>query len=532
MLVTGLSGESYEVDSEPFYAAGSRAVQYLCRDPRGQQRLYKLFRTPANPTEFEWARQAMLFGRQTVLAGEAAGGSTGNPAEAVNWPIDLVQNEGTPPGVVLPLIPMDYLQPDGRPRTFDQLWAGQVVAAEFRTALATRLCEIVRVLEERGLVHGDLSPKNVLFHASAPLAYVIDTAGLRPADAAYDRYKDRYDLAMLVYRTLFLGQPSAGYPADLDPRLRALFDRAFGNGGFGPDARPSAQEWFDTLRAVPVSSPAMPTVALTAPAASPTGWSNPQQPLAYSPAPQSNSTNTALKVILGALLVVLVIAIAVGAVVLSGKSSDNNASPTSTTTAATTTTTAPPTTTTAGNDTSTLNSQATDKTPFTADALLPVTFTDSNNVTFTRTSYGAKDTCVSSNMSQNVKTALQNNNCQRLMTGVYLDTAQQIQVSIEVFAFNSDTDSDAVYSTLKGQDQTWDIWCPTDGVGASVCKANKDTWLAAAYSSWGRQQYRYLFESYALYVNLSTDTSLNPNLDAPAHKVIQVVGPCNYSKTC
>ncbi|MFE3190135.1 hypothetical protein ACFXHA_14075 [Nocardia sp. NPDC059240] len=579
VVVAGLSGESYDVDAEPFYAAGTRSVQYLCRDPRGQQRLYKMFRTPAtSPNDIERARQVMLIGRQTVVNAEAAG-ATGQPAEAINWPIDVIVHDGMLAGVVLPLIPMDYLLPDGRPRTLDQLWSTpSQTASYFRAGLAVRLCDIVRVLEERQLVHGDLSPRNVLSHASAPLAYVIDTAGLMPADAAYDRYKDRYDLATLIYRTLFLDagtaapgmpwQPGAGFPADLDPRLRALFDRAFGNGGFGPDARPSAAEWDDTLRATyltpdgtnyvpetlavldrhtgrlpmggPQSAPAMPTVAMTSPQA----WTGatPQQPVGYSTGPQQYSTgpqyldapppgnsNTGLKVILGVLLVVLVIAISVGAVVLTGKHSKNDAIVTSTvTTPPTTTTTVPPTTTPA-LDKSTLNQQATDKTPFTADALLPSTFTDSKGVVFTRTSSGAKD-CIASNMSQNVKTALQNNKCQQMMTGVYFNPDQTILLSIEVFTFPSDTESSAVYTGLKGANQTWDVWCPTDGVGASVCKANLDTMFAATYSSWGRQQYRYLYESYALYVNLVQDSSLEPNLDAPAHTIINNVGPDNYWK--
>ncbi|AYF77609.1 hypothetical protein D7D52_31615 [Nocardia yunnanensis] len=567
VVVAGLSGESYDVDNEPFYAAGSRSVQYLCRDPQGRQRLYKILRTPVTaPDAIERARQLMLIGRQTVLNLDAGG--TGHAAEAVNWPIDLVVHDGVLAGTVLPLIPMDYLLPDGRPRTLDQLWAapGQS-AAYFRAGLAIRLADIVRALEERQLIHGELTAKNVLWQQAAPLAYVIDTGGLTPVDAAYDRYKDRHDLAALLSGILFLdgGMAAPGMaprgpmlPADLDPRLRALFDRAFGAGGFGPDARPSAAEWSDALRAVyltpdgtnylpeplavldrhtgqhPASAPALPTVAMTAPtgwppATQPVGYASGPQPL-YSPAPQPGNSNTALKVILGALLVVLVIALAVGAVVLTRKDSKNDAGGSTTTTIATTTTTSPPTSTSAKFDVGTLNQQTTDKTPFTADALLPPTFTDSKNVVYTRTSSGAKD-CISSNMSQNVKTALQNNNCQQMMTGVYLDPSQTILVSIEVFAFPSNTQSDAVYSGLKGQNQTWDVWCPTDGTGASVCKADLTTMFAATYSSWGRQQYRYLYESYALYINLTQDASLEPNLDAAAHTCVQSVGPDNYWKT-
>ncbi|WP_157514152.1 hypothetical protein [Nocardia concava] len=565
VFVAGMSGESYDVDAEPFYAAGSRSVQYLCRDPRGQQRLYKQFRTPVtSPDGIEWARQAMLLGRQTVAN---TGGSTANAAEAVNWPIDLIVHDGVLAGVILPLIPMDYLLPDGRPRTLDQLWSGVPgqTATYFRAGLGIRLCDIVRVLEDRHLVHGDLSAKNVLWHATVPLAYVIDTAGLQPVEAAYDRYKDRYDLAALLYRTLFLDagagpgapwQPTRGYPADLDPRLRALFDRAFGNGGFGPDARPSASEWADTLRAAyltpdganyisehlavldrftgqrPASAPALPTVAFgqsTAPGP-PTGWSQPQ-PLVYSqaPQPQSGDSNTALKVILGVLLVVLVIALGVGAVVLTRGDSENTAKTTTTTTVPPTTTTAPPTTTTAAFDKSTLNQQATDKTPFTTEAMLPQNFTDSKNVLFTRRSSGVKD-CTTTNMSQNVKTALGDNKCQGMVTGTYISQDDKILVSVEVFAFPSNTEAENLYNGLKGANQTWDVWCPTQGVGSSVCQADYDTLFGATYSSWGRQQYRYVYESYGVYINLAKDSALEPNLDAPAHTSIQVVGPDNYWK--
>ncbi|MFE3987971.1 hypothetical protein ACFXPR_26085 [Nocardia tengchongensis] len=546
VVVTGLSGESYDVDGEPFYAAGSRSVQYLCRDPRGQQRLYKLYRTPVTaPDAIEWARQAMLFGRQTMAAADAAGGSTGAAAEAVNWPIDLIQHDSSLIGTVLPLIPIDYLQPDGRPRTLDQLWAapGQT-APYFRAGLAIRLSDIIRALEDRQLVHGDLTPKNVLWQATAPLAYVIDTAGLAPADRVRDRYRDRYDLATLVYRTLLpdtAGPPGVPWeagvaPASLDPRVRALFDRAFGNGGFGPDARPSAAEWGDVLRVVygAASGPAVPTVGFAPPAtpAAPAGWSGPQPLVSYQPAPQPDSSNTALKVILGVLLVVLVIAIGVGVVVLSGKNDGKSkaaGTTTTTTTATTTTTTAPPTSTTVAFDKSTLNQQATDKTPFTADAMLPQSFTDSKGVVFTRRSTGVKD-CVAANMSQNVKTALQTNKCQQMVTGTYIDQSDKILTSLEVFAFPSNTEAEAIYNGLKGQNQTWDVWCPTQGVGASVCQSNLDTLWAATYSSWGRQQYRYLYEAYSLYISLAVDTSLAPNLDAPSRTLLQLVGPDNYWK--
>ncbi|MFE5287464.1 hypothetical protein ACFRAQ_21070 [Nocardia sp. NPDC056611] len=545
VVVTGLSGESYDVDGEPFYAAGARSVQYLCRDPRGHQRLYKLYRNPVTaPDAIEWARQAMLFGRQTVLA--ATGGSSG-AAEAVNWPIDLVQHDTALIGAVLPLIPMDYLQPDGRPRTLDHLWAAPGQTTPYlRAGLAVRLCEIVRVLEERQLIHGDLSAANVLWQPAAPLAYLIDTAGLMPADRAHDRYKDRYDLAALLYRTLLpdsAGPPGApwqpgGVPADLDPRVRALFDRAFGNGGFGPDARPSAQEWGDTLRTVYLTQAGFgsSTAPLPPTHTSPTGWSAPQPLVTYHGAPPSNSTNTALKVILGVLLVVLVISIGVGVVVLSGddKTTDGAKGSSITTTAPTTTTstTAPSTSGTLGTsgvDKATLNQQGTDKTPFTADALLPSSFTDSKGVVFTRRSSGVKD-CVASNMSQNVKTALQANKCVQMVTGTYIDKSDKLMTSLEVFAFPSSTEAEAIYTSLKGQKQTWDVWCPTQGIGASVCQSDLDTLWAATYSSWGRWQYRYLYEAYSLSIDLAVDASLQPSLDAPSRTVLQLVGPDNYWK--
>ncbi|MGW4356575.1 hypothetical protein ACWELJ_31265 [Nocardia sp. NPDC004582] len=544
VVVTGLSGESYDVDGEPFHAAGARSVQYLCRDPRGQQRLYKLYRNPVTaPDAIEWARQAMLFGRQTGLAAAA-----GSAAEAVNWPIDLVQHDAALIGAILPLIPRDYLQPDGRPRTLDQLWAAPGQTTPYlRAGLAVRLCEIVRVLEERQLIHGDLAAENVLWQPAAPLVYLIDTAGLLPADRAHDRFKDRYDLAALLYRTLLpdsAGPPGApwqpgGVPADLDPRVRALFDRAFGNGGFGPDARPSAQEWGDTLRAVYLTQAGFGTSAASLPPTptSPTGWSAPHPLVTYHGAPQPDSTNTALKVILGVLLVVLVIAIGVGVVVLSGDDkTGNTATGSSTTTTAPPTTTAPTTTTavptasgTPELDKTTLNQQGTDKTPFTADALLPSSFTDSKGVVFTRRSSGVKD-CIASNMSQNVKTALQDNKCVQMVTGTYIDKSDKLMTSLEVFAFPSSTEAEAIYTSLKGQKQIWDVWCPTQGVGSSVCQSDLDTLWAATHSSWSRWQYRYLYEAYSLSIDLKVDASLEPSLDAPSRTILQLAGPDNYWK--
>lgn len=576
VVVAGLSGESYNVDAEPFYAAGSRSVQYLCRDPRGQQRLYKLYRTPVgSPEAIEWARQAMVLGRDSVLTAEAGGSTGAGAAEAIGWPLDLILHEGLLIGAILPLIPLDFLQPDGRPRTFDLLWGAAPQAAYFRVGLMIRLCDIVRVLDERGLVHGDLSPKNVLWHGTAPLAYVINTAGIAAAEAVPDRFKDRYDLASLLWRGLFPGagpQPGSVIPAELDARVSALFDRAF-NPVFTADARPSPYEWAEALRAAFLTPDgatylpealavldrhaagfaAAPTVAITPTGGMPptsgipqqslpptvgmtvgsqTGWSNPQQPLVYQTAPQGNS-NTALKVVLASLVAVLLIAVVVGVVVL-GRNSGNDHSTASgtstTTTSAPGKSTTPPAPSTPTFDKGTLNQSGTDKTPFTADALLPQTFTDSKNVAYTLRSSGSKP-CVSSNMSQNVKDALNSNSCQNMMTGVYIDQSDKILLSIEVLAFPSQNQATTVYNGLKGQNQTWDIWCPTNGTGSSVCQAPTKTMFAATYSSWGQQEYRYLYESYALYINLTQDTSVTDWLEAPAKGILDVVGPDNYWHT-
>lgn len=469
----------------------------------------------------------------------------------------MVVQGGTLVGVVLPAGPGDFVVSDGSPLTFDRLYleVENPPDAYLRVAVLIRACEIVEMLDERVLVYGE-----------------------------------RFGLAVLIYQGLFLApdappsgdeiwQPSSGIPEDLDPHLRTLLDRALG----GPQIRPSAGEWRAGLREVfltadgafyrqdsmvvldwhtqqfrtagaapPVgqvvpmtpAAPAPPTAPMAAgipaPAAAPVGAAftppPPSWPAAPSyipptgpvppnrPAPSNNS---------GALLAGILVAVAalvavVSLVALNMRDTDevNTAStsrsysydPTTSSYAHYTPTTTPP------FDWNSLGNAVTDKTPFTSNALLPQSFRDSKNVEYTLRAGGVKD-CITRDMSQNVKNILTHYNCSEMIAGSYIDQSNQILVSVNVMAFPTTAEADSLYETMKGQTQDWAVWCPQEGAGASVC----DSYVGyATRSGWGAKNYRYVFKSTALYINLTQDTDIRDWLDAASSAVVSEVGPENF----
>lgn len=278
--LTGESGVAYQVDDAPFNVPDGRARLHQCRDGAGRERVIKLYPAPiTDPQAAARIRTAAERSAVVVAEAEAAGTVGETPETTINLPIDVLADGPGVIGVVLPAIPRAFLY-DGRPRTFDELSpaSARPPDAAFRVGLMIRVGEIFAVLEETGPVHGDVSPQNVLWRPDQPDAYLINWNGLRPAgpggDAgsqdyadprliaqqipAPDAYSDRYGLAVLMYHCLLLNpdaplqdghtwNPAAAVPGDLDPRLRSLFDRAFGD-PYATDARPAAGEWRDALR--------------------------------------------------------------------------------------------------------------------------------------------------------------------------------------------------------------------------------------------------------------------------------------------
>ncbi|WP_157573696.1 hypothetical protein [Nocardia jejuensis] len=175
-------------------------------------------------------------------------------------------------------------------------------------------------------------------------------------------------------------------------------------------------------------------------------------------------------------------------------------------------------------DWSALNTAATDRTPFTADALLPHSFQDAKNVEYTLRAGGVQD-CLTGTMSENVKTILDTYRCTNMVSGSYIDRSDQILVSVDVYAFPASATAASFYESMKGQPQDWPIWCPKDGAGASVC----DTYTGyATRSAAGSTSYRYVYKSTALYINLTRDTSITEWLDAAARAAADKAGPQNY----
>lgn len=535
LSVMGASGDIYDIARDAAEPGGAGSTLYRCRDRQGRERLYKLFAAPITDVGMiEWVTRAADFGREIVLAAEQRVGSSGAAASSMTWPIDVVVQGGALVGVVLPAGPGDFVLADGSPLTFDRLYleVESPPDAYLRVAVLIRACEIVEMLDERVLV-----------------------------------YSERFGLALLIYQGLFLApdappsgddawQPASGIPEDLDPHLRTLLDRALG----GPQIRPSAGEWRAGLREVFLTpdgafyrqdsmvvldwhtqqfrkaGPAPTTAGIPAPATAPFVPPPPSWPAAPTYIPPTNPvppnrpvpSNNSGAWLAGILVAVAALVAVVSLVALNIRDTDEVSTasssspyaydPTTSSYAHYTPTTTPP------FDWNSLGNAATDKTPFTSNALLPQSFRDSKNVEYTLRAGGVKD-CITRDMSQNVKNILTQYHCSEMIAGSYIDQSNQILVSVNVMAFPTTAEADSLYETMKGQTQDWAVWCPQEGAGASVC----DSYVGyATRSGWGAKNYRYVFKSTALYINLTQDTDIRDWLDAASSAVVSEVGPENY----
>ncbi|MCP9624401.1 hypothetical protein FOH10_18345 [Nocardia otitidiscaviarum] len=281
--MTGTSGDVYFVAGDPYGTAGGRSRLFRCRDRHGRERVYKLYGTAVTDAHaIGWAARAAHFGREIVLPAERRGGVAATPESSIGWPLDLVRRDEDLLGAILPLTPGEFLEPDGSPLTLHRLClAGQQPPdAYYRVAVAIRICEIATALEERDLVHGALFPRNLLWSRFQPHVYLLECDGLRYGRVAApegillekwcdprlltgavpgpDRFSDRFGVAALLYRCLFLAtevpararggwRGPSRFPSELDARLRVLFDRAFSD-PTATDDRPRASEWLDALQ--------------------------------------------------------------------------------------------------------------------------------------------------------------------------------------------------------------------------------------------------------------------------------------------
>ncbi|MFG2784422.1 hypothetical protein ACGFY7_42175 [Streptomyces prunicolor] len=298
-IVTSRLGRRYQVEPRPFNTDGGQGLLYHCTDQDGVKRVFKEYKAPESASsEVHRLHQLALLGRDAVHRAENGGnratrGGLATTAESsINWPIDVIHGRnGAVEAVILPLIPQSFMftDSDGKqaPRTLDFLYLARAEPpppeARVRLGVLLRVCDIFKQLEDLKLTHGDLSAKNLVWREQDTHAYLIDCDGLTswstPAThgvatqewtdprriagviPAHDRFSDRFALALVLYRGLFLnpGGPRwpqgpkkggwikpSGFPDRLDPALRQMFSRALDD-PYSTGTRPSAAEWHGAL---------------------------------------------------------------------------------------------------------------------------------------------------------------------------------------------------------------------------------------------------------------------------------------------
>jgi hypothetical protein len=197
----------------------------------------------------------------------------------------------------------------------------------------------------------------------------------------------------------------------------------------------------------------------------------------------------------------------------------------------TTTTVTTPVTTTPPFDPRTWDSAASDRTPFTAAALLASAFTSSTSTRFALVASGGHPCTQAYGMGSAVQSVLAGNGCSAAMTGDYLVNSPTVTpnnnmlVSVQVFPFTSAGAATAAYNSLRDR-ESWDfgIWCPLQGAGQSACGPG---YASARKYEYMRVWHRYLIEATALYVNLTTDPQASTWVTPAAQEGSRVCGPAD-----
>ncbi|GAA0439530.1 hypothetical protein Acor_13900 [Acrocarpospora corrugata] len=279
MRVSGRFGQWDVTDEE--MGSGGAATLFRCAQ---REWVYKQYHRPiSDPADIARLWRMIDLGRPAVV-GQSRLGT--NPYNSINWPIDAIEVPGGASirGVIVPEIPHRFRRNSGKPCTLDWLLLARTdpPRAVIRLEVVIRLAEVFAFLNGKGLVHGDLSARNVVWCESPEAgAYLIDCDGLRERTAsgkdalitpdwtdprrwdglipAHDHYSDWYALALVMYRGLLLnpgnlakppGSPiwpkPAALPAALPTQIKALFDRALGR-PLEAKRRPAPAEWVSTL---------------------------------------------------------------------------------------------------------------------------------------------------------------------------------------------------------------------------------------------------------------------------------------------
>lgn len=188
---------------------------------------------------------------------------------------------------------------------------------------------------------------------------------------------------------------------------------------------------------------------------------------------------------------------------------------------------------TTGPDWNSFGSAVTDRTPFTAAALLPQQFTTTYNVTYRLAAAGPQD-CSPADQSADIRNVLTSAGCSQAMTGSYLEngdgrgTLDQTMVSVQIYAFPDTPTELNVQRALLDTSRNFGLWCPADGPGSLPCTSGTDY----TDSSWSEQtlgNHRYLVQATALTSTMYTNPNVVPWLDAAAHQAVSSCGPQVWS---
>jgi hypothetical protein len=246
---------SYEFDDAVF--ATGRAARFF--HSRGRGLVYKRYLTPIRDPEARRQLLTVVDVGRAVLPGSAALGSS--PQASVCWPTDVeLDPSGAVTGVVMPLVPAEFFDAPGYPRTLASMITARANPPSLwaRVSVLIRVAEIFAWLSANGLAHRDFSDADILWReAPSPGAVLIGADRLRPAD---DRHSDWYTLASIMYRGLLLvpenpdGSLPSRIPAGFPAALTGLLHRTVSNPLPG-NGRVTPAEWVYALREVFSAAP-------------------------------------------------------------------------------------------------------------------------------------------------------------------------------------------------------------------------------------------------------------------------------------
>jgi hypothetical protein len=169
---------------------------------------------------------------------------------------------------------------------------------------------------------------------------------------------------------------------------------------------------------------------------------------------------------------------------------------------------------------------ATDPNQVSVATLLPQQINGSGTV-LNLTSGGVKP-CPTGQEAAGVKDTLTAYGCASEIVGSYLDSSQQIQVTVWVIPFTDKADADGALSTLtrSGVVNNWGIWCPTNPavVGSQVCN---ESWQNASGEVGIGVCHRYLMRAFALYVDLAYSSTPLPALASAEQAAEGAIGTQN-----